>query len=159
MTRNRTCPRFYGCPHYLQVISYENEVAILRTTFSALQVYKEFSVGMETRVLILSAPKPIAAFSQLKWCYMQNLNRSGRLASEIFKFESVDDGRWWQRTDGGPLLYLWAFGSGELKIEGTSDWKISNMGFFGIHGQVAPKSIVLSGLNSKSLMYVFLCSA
>ena len=42
------------------------------------------------------------------------------LASEIFKFESVDnddgDGR---RTDDGPLVYykltLWAFGSGELK--------------------------------------------
>ena len=38
-------------------------------------------------------------------------------ASEIFKFESVDDdGRW--RVDNGPLVYyqltLWAFGSGEL---------------------------------------------
>ena len=35
------------------------------------------------------------------------------MASEIFKFESVDD-------DDGPLVYykltLWAFGSGELKI-------------------------------------------
>ena len=40
----------------------------------------------------------------------------GQLALEIFKFESVDDGR---RTDDGPLVYykltLWAFGSGELK--------------------------------------------
>ena len=43
------------------------------------------------------------------------------MASEIFKFESVDDdddGR--RRTDDGPLVYykltLWAFGSGELKI-------------------------------------------
>ena len=36
------------------------------------------------------------------------------MASEIFKFESVDD--------NGPLVYykliLWAFGSGELKIQG-----------------------------------------
>ena len=37
----------------------------------------------------------------------------GQLASEIFKFESMDDGR-----DSGPLAYykltLWAFGSCEL---------------------------------------------
>ena len=43
------------------------------------------------------------------------LIKIGQLASEIFKFESVDDGR----TDDGPLVYykftLWAFGSGELK--------------------------------------------
>ena len=41
----------------------------------------------------------------------------GQLASEIFKFESVDGRRW---TDGGPLVYykftLWAFGSGKLKM-------------------------------------------
>ena len=42
------------------------------------------------------------------------------MASEIFKFESVDDdddGR--RQTHDGPLVYykltLWAFGSGELK--------------------------------------------
>ena len=45
------------------------------------------------------------------------------MALEIFKFESVDDdGR--RRTDDGPLVYykltLWAFGSGELKIEDFS---------------------------------------
>ena len=43
------------------------------------------------------------------------------MASEIFKFESVDDedDDGWRRTDDGPLVYykltLWAFGSGELK--------------------------------------------
>ena len=44
------------------------------------------------------------------------------MASEIFKFESVDDdddGR--RRTDDGPLVYykltLRAFGSGELKTK------------------------------------------
>ena len=44
------------------------------------------------------------------------------MASEIFKFESVDnndDGRLRRRMDDGPLVYfkfiLWAFGSGELK--------------------------------------------
>ena len=31
-----------------------------------------------------------------------NLIKIGQLASEIFKFESVDDNG---RTDGGPLLY------------------------------------------------------
>ena len=43
----------------------------------------------------------------------------GQLASEIFKFESVDDDGGRRRTDDGPLVYykltLWAFGSGELK--------------------------------------------
>ena len=43
------------------------------------------------------------------------------MASEIFKFESVDDGRW--QTDDWPLVYykltLWAFGSGELKKHNT----------------------------------------
>ena len=43
--------------------------------------------------------------------------KCGQLASEIFKFECVDDGR--RRTDDGPLVYykltVWAFGSGELK--------------------------------------------
>ena len=47
---------------------------------------------------------------------------------EIFKFESVDDGRRTtdddgRQTDDGPLVYykltLWAFGSGELKMDCT----------------------------------------
>ena len=44
----------------------------------------------------------------------------GQLASEILKFESVDDDgrRWQQWMADGPLVYykltLWAFGSGEL---------------------------------------------
>ena len=42
------------------------------------------------------------------------------MASEIFKFESVDDDDDGRRPmDDGPLVYyklpLWAFGSGELK--------------------------------------------
>ena len=40
------------------------------------------------------------------------------MASEIFKFESVDNDGRRRRTDDGPLVYykltLWAFGSGEL---------------------------------------------
>ena len=44
--------------------------------------------------------------------YIWNLIKIGHLASEIFKFESVDD--------DGPLVYykltLWAFGSSELKF-------------------------------------------
>ena len=43
------------------------------------------------------------------WCYTYNLIKIGQLASEVFKFESVDN---------GPLVYykltLWAFGLGEL---------------------------------------------
>ena len=49
------------------------------------------SVAMETRVLIQSAPKPYAAFPPSQWCYTLNLIKIGQLASEIFKFESVDD--------------------------------------------------------------------
>ena len=71
---------------------------------------------METTVSIQSAPKPDAAFPPSQWCYPYNLIKIGQLASEILKFESVDDD--W-RTDDGPLVYykltLWAFGSGELK--------------------------------------------
>ena len=48
-----------------------------------------------------------------------HLIKTGQLASEIFKFESVDDGH--RRTDDGPLVYykltLRAFGSGELNIK------------------------------------------
>ena len=82
---------------------------------------------METTVLIQSAPKPDAAFPPSQWCYTYNLIKIGQLTSEIFKFESVDDdGRRRTtdddgRTDDGPLVYykltLWAFGSGELKIQ------------------------------------------
>ena len=61
-------------------------------------------------------PKYYAAFPLPQWCYTQNF--IDQLASEIFKFESVDNGR---RTDDGPLVYykltLWAFGSGELKTK------------------------------------------
>ena len=43
----------------------------------------------------------------------------GQLASEIFKFKSVDDDDNGGRMDDGPSVYykltLWAFGSGELK--------------------------------------------
>ena len=46
-----------------------------------------------------------------------NLIKIGQLALEIFKFESVDNGRR-RRMDGGPLVYykltLLAFDSGEL---------------------------------------------
>ena len=70
---------------------------------------------METTVLIQSAPKPDAAFPPSQWCYTYNLIKIGQLASEIFKFESVDDDG---RMDDGPLVYykltLCAFGSGEL---------------------------------------------
>ena len=51
----------------------------------------------------------------------QNLIKICHLASEIFKFENVDnDGR--RLTNNGPLVYykltLWAFGSGEpIKIK------------------------------------------
>ena len=76
---------------------------------------------METTVLIQSAPKPDAAFPPSQWCYTYNLIKTGQLASEIFKFESVDDDG---RTDDGPLVYykltLWAFGSGELKTNKMS---------------------------------------
>ena len=44
----------------------------------------------------------------------------GQLASELFKFESVDDDDGRRMTTDGPLVYhkltLLAFGSGELKI-------------------------------------------
>ena len=57
----------------------------------------------------------------------------GQMASEIFKFESVDeddDGR--RRKDDGPLVYykltLWAFGSGELKKRGSVEYVISERG-------------------------------
>ena len=62
-------------------------------------------------------PKTLCSLSPTQWCYTYNLIKFGPLASEIFKFESVDDGRR-RRTDDGPLVYykltLWAFGSGEL---------------------------------------------
>ena len=65
------------------------------------------------------------------------------MASEIFKFESMDDdddgrrttdydGR--RRTDDGPLVYykltLWAFGSGELKSGNIIFPIISLWGYF-----------------------------
>ena len=59
--------------------------------------------------------KTLCSLSSTQW-----LIKIGQL--EIFEFESVDDddGRR-RRTDDGPLVYykltLWAFGSGELKIE------------------------------------------
>ena len=58
-------------------------------------------------------------FPPLKWCYTYNMIKIGQLASEIFKFESVDDDDGQRQTDDIPLVYfkltLWAFGSGELK--------------------------------------------
>ena len=83
---------------------------------------------MEARVLIQSAPKPYAAFPPPQWCYTLNLIKIGQLASEIFKFESVDDGRMDARrwTDDGPVVYykltLWAFGSSELKNPAPIKW-------------------------------------
>ena len=82
---------------------------------------------METTVLIQSAPKPKVAFPPTQWCYTYNLIKIGQLASEIFKFESVDDDGRRRRTttDDGPLVYYkltlwaWALGSGELKNKGT----------------------------------------
>ena len=76
------------------------------------------SVAMETRVLIQSAQKPYADFPLPRWCYTWNLIKIGQLASEIFKFECVDDDG---RTDGRrPLVYykltMWAFGTEELRI-------------------------------------------
>ena len=56
------------------------------------------SVAMVTRVMIQSAPKHSAAFPPPQWCFTQNLFKIGQLASEIFKFESVDDGRRWTTT-------------------------------------------------------------
>ena len=84
------------------------------------------SVAIETRVLIQSAPKPYAAFPLPQWWYTYNLIKIGQLASEIFKFESEDDGRRRTTTDDGPLVYykltLWTFGSGELIIKQNDDF-------------------------------------
>ena len=48
-------------------------------------------IAVETRVLSWSAPKPYAAFPPPRRRFIQNLIKIGQLASEIFKFESVDD--------------------------------------------------------------------
>ena len=70
---------------------------------------------MESRVLIQTAQKPYADLPLIQWYCTENLIKIGQLASEIFKFESTDDGQ--RRTDDGPLVYykltLWTFGSGE----------------------------------------------
>ena len=64
-------------------------------------------------------------FPPPQWCYTSNLIKIGQLASEIYKFERVVNGR--RRTDDGPLVYykltLWAFGSGELttRAKGQAD--------------------------------------
>ena len=85
---------------------------------------------MDARVLIQSAFKHYAAFPHPQWCYTENLIKTGQLASEIFKFESVDD---------GPLVYykltLWAKGSAELKI------KRASLSGFRIMGEAFLKSL------------------
>ena len=45
---------------------------------------------METKVLILSAPKPYAVFSPPQIMLIIKLIKIGHLASDILKFESVD---------------------------------------------------------------------
>ena len=79
-----------------------------------------FSVAMETRVLIQSAPKPYAAFPHPSdathkiWSRLANwLQRY----SSLNVWTTMTDEWWW--TDDWLLVYykltLWAFGSGELK--------------------------------------------
>ena len=48
---------------------------------------------METRIFIRSAPKPYAAFPHPNDASNKNLMKIGHLASEIFKFKSVDKHR------------------------------------------------------------------
>ena len=78
---------------------------------------------METRFLIQSAPNPYAAFPHPNdathkiWSRLVNwLQRYSSL--KVWTTDDDDDDR--RRTDDGPLVYykltLWAFGSGELKI-------------------------------------------
>ena len=49
-----------------------------------------------------------------------------------------------------PILVTCKFDVDPIKIEGTIDRTMSNMGFFGTQAQVTPKWIVWSGRNSKS---------
>ena len=65
-------------------------------------------------------PKILCSLSPTPVMLHIKLDQDCQLASEIFEFESVDNGRRRRRTDDGPLVYykltMWAFGSGELKI-------------------------------------------
>ena len=63
---------------------------------------KGLSVAMESRVLIQSAPKPYAALPLPQLYYTHKLITIGQLASEIFKFESLDE--YGRRTDNGSLI-------------------------------------------------------
>ena len=62
------------------------------TLFSPIISQWRLSDAMETSVLIQSVPKPYAAFPPPQWCYIK-FDKIGQLASEIFKFKSVDNRR------------------------------------------------------------------
>ena len=100
-----TRSRFYARPRYLQVYKGSNQKQPRKGGDIVFPIISQWglSVAMDTRVLIQSASKHYAAFPHPKWCYTQNLIKIGQHASEIFKFESVDDGRRWM--DEGPLVY------------------------------------------------------
>ena len=106
----RTCIKSRMSSNFGQIGPLNTELAA-RHLFPIINQYGIF-VAMETRVLIQSVPKPYAAFSLIPVMLHIKLIKIGQLASELFKFESLDD--------DGPLVYykltLWAFGSGELKI-------------------------------------------
>ena len=68
----RTRPRFYACPHNLQVWKGSDQKQPRKGGENVFPITSQWglSVAMETRVLIQSAPKPYAAFPPPQWCYI-----------------------------------------------------------------------------------------
>ena len=60
----RTPPRFYACPHYLQVLKGPDQKQPRKGGDIIFPIISQqgLSVAMETRVLIQSAPKPYEPF-------------------------------------------------------------------------------------------------
>ena len=67
----RTHPRFYACPHYLQVWKGSDQRQPRKRGDIFFPIISQWglSVAMVTRVLIQSAPKPCAAFPPPQWYY------------------------------------------------------------------------------------------
>ena len=92
LAQNRTSPRCYACTGYLQVKRRANQTWKRYRVHNIFPIISllEFLVAVEIRVLIEFATKPFAAFPRPQWCFIINMIKIGHLASEVFKFKSVD---------------------------------------------------------------------
>ena len=118
MPRNQTCPRFYGCPHYLQVWQRSDQqwsCYPLDNIFPIISLW-ELSFGNRNfdpicaKTFCSLSPTPMMLHIKFdKYCptCLRNI--------QVWKCG---------RMDVGPLVYykltLWALGSGELKMEHIS---------------------------------------